>query len=41
MKVPLVNCYLAAKLAREFEIEITSNLVLPHDLFELNFMILS
>lgn len=38
MKVLVVNCYLDEKLAREFELEMTRNLVLPHEPVELNFV---
>jgi GMP synthase (glutamine-hydrolysing) len=40
MKVLVVNCYLDAKLAREFELEIIRNLVLPDAPVELNFVAL-
>lgn len=40
MKVLVVNCYLDAKLAREFELEMVRNLVLPQGLVEVNFMTL-
>lgn len=38
MKVLVVNCYLDAKLAREFELEMFRNLVLPHEPVELTFV---
>jgi len=37
MKVLVVNCYLDAKLAREFELEMIRNLVLPHEWVEPKF----
>lgn len=38
MKVLVVNCYLDAKLAREFELEMFRNLILPHEPVELTFV---
>ncbi len=38
MKVLVVNCYLDAKLAREFELEMFRNLVLPHEPVEMTFV---